>query len=235
MPPKECIILAGGLGTRLRGVIGEMPKCMAPVGGKPFLYWLFRYLEKEGCTRCVLSLGYRHEAVLEWLKMQTPPFDVDYVLEHEPLGTGGGLALALQQCREAHVFVVNGDTLFDASLAEMLRIHQDTGAEVTLALKPMTDFDRYGTVQVSDHRMISAFEEKQPRTEGLINGGIYVVSRAAILARNFPERFSFEKDYLEPVVGQGVLAAVVSEGYFIDIGIPTDFERAQLEVPVLFG
>ena len=86
----ECIVLAGGLGTRLRGVIGEMPKCMAPVGGKPFLYWLFRYLSGQGCTRCVLSLGYRHEAVLSWLRQNPPDFAVDYVVEQEPLGTGGG-------------------------------------------------------------------------------------------------------------------------------------------------
>lgn len=235
MTPKECIILAGGLGTRLRGVIGEMPKCMARVGGQPFLYWLFRYLQKEGCTRCVLSLGYRHEVVLDWLREQTPPFEVDYVLEHEPLGTGGGMALALQQCREEHVFGVNGDTLFDVSLDEILRVHQAAEAETTLALKRMTGFDRYGTVQVNDRNVITAFEEKQSCAEGLINGGVYVVARVPFLSRNFPEKFSFEKDYLEPVVGQGILSAAVAGGYFIDIGIPADYERAQAEVPALFA
>lgn len=234
MVSKECIVLAGGLGTRLRGVIGEMPKCMAPVGGQPFLYWLFRYLQKEGCTRCILSLGYQHQMVLEWLKKETFPFEVDYVLEQEPLGTGGGLVLALQQCREAHVFVVNGDTLFDASLEGLLKVHSATDAETTLALKPMTDFDRYGTVQTDGKGWITAFEEKQPRSAGWINGGIYVIARGRFLSRNFEDRFSLEKEYLEPVVGQGVLAAAVAEGYFIDIGIPADYERAQTEVPALF-
>lgn len=235
MTQKECIVLAGGLGTRLRGVIGEMPKCMAPVGEKPFLHWLFRYLELQGCTRCILSLGYRHEAVLAWIAAQTLPFAVDYVLEHEPLGTGGGMALALQQCQEEHVFVVNGDTLFDASLEPLRQVHSQSGAETTLALKPMTDFDRYGTVAVSPEGVISGFSEKQPCAEGLINGGIYIVSRVAFLSRNTGEKFSFEKDYLEPLVAEGILAAAISDGYFIDIGIPADYKRAQTEVPALFA
>ncbi len=235
MTSRECIVLAGGLGTRLRGVIGEAPKCMAPVGRYPFLYWLFRYLHKEGCTRCVLSLGYRHEVVRDWLKTVSLPFEVDYVVEHEPLGTGGGMALALEQCREPNVSVVNGDTLFDASLERLNAVHQETGAVVTLALKPMMDFDRYGVVQIDAAGKIHAFEEKQPRAKGLVNGGIYIVDRIAFLAHNFPERFSFEKDYLETVVGRGVLAAGVASGYFIDIGVPVDYERAQTEIPALFG
>lgn len=235
MDAKECIVLAGGLGTRLRGVIGEMPKCMAPVGSQPFLHWLFRYLQQEGCTRCVLSLGYRHEVVLEWLKTQTLPFEVDYVIEREPLGTGGGLVLALQQCREAHVFVVNGDTLFNASLEGLREVHSAAGAETTLALKPMQDFERYGTVEVSAEKGIVGFKEKVACAAGLINGGIYVVERIPFLARHFGERFSFEKEYLETLVATGIFAAAIDDGYFIDIGVPTDYERAQTEVPALFA
>ncbi len=235
MNPKECIVLAGGLGTRLRGVIGEQPKCMAPVGGQPFLYWLFRYLAQQGCTRCVLSLGYRHDVVLDWLQTQTLPFEVEYVIEHEPMGTGGGIVLALQACQHEQVFVVNGDTLFNASLDDLLEIHRTTGAETTLALKPMQHFERYGTVQMASGNQITAFAEKQPCDEGLINGGIYVISRMAFLSRRFPAKFSFEKDYLEATVGGGQLYARPDSGYFIDIGVPDDYERAQTEIPQLLG
>ncbi len=232
----ETIVLAGGLGTRLRGVIGEIPKCMAPVGGQPFLHWLFRYLEQQGCARAVLSLGYRHEVVLDWLEGKAFPFAVDCVIEQEPLGTGGGMALALGACTAGNVAVVNGDTLFNASFQSLLQTHENTGAETTLALKPMRDFDRYGTVQTDAQHSVIAFEEKGPRAEGLINGGIYVVKREQFLLRNLPPRFSLEKEYLEPaVLGKGILSAHVDNGYFIDIGVPQDYERAQTEVPALFG
>lgn len=232
----EVIVLAGGLGTRLRGVIGEIPKCMAPVGGQPFLHWLFRYLEQQACARAVLSLGYRHEVVLDWLEGKDFPFAVDCVVEKEPLGTGGGMALALGACRAEDVFVVNGDTLFNASFERLLQTHQNTGAETTLALKPMREFDRYGTVQMNAQNAVLSFEEKQPRTEGLINGGIYLLSRERFVSRNLPPRFSLEKEYLEPaVLEKGILAAHVDDGYFIDIGVPEDYERAQGEVPALLG
>ena len=231
----ECIVLAGGLGTRLRGVIGELPKCMAPVGGKPFLHWLFRYLERQGCTRCVLSLGYKHEAVLEWLQNHPPAFETGYVLEHEPLGTGGGIALALQACREADVVIVNGDTLFDADLKRLRDFHTATGAETTLALKGLRHFERYGTVETLPEGAVVAFHEKQPCAEGLINGGIYLVRKNALPAHGFPEKFSFEKDYLERATGSGALYGLPDEGYFIDIGVPEDYERAQTEVPALLN
>ncbi|RYD53069.1 MAG: D-mannose-1-phosphate guanyltransferase [Sphingobacteriales bacterium] len=235
MNSKECIVLAGGLGTRLRGVIGDQPKCMAPVGGQPFLHWLFRYLDRQGCTRCVLSLGYRHEVVLDWLQTQDLPFEVDYVIEHEPLGTGGGMVLALQNCQHEQVFVVNGDTLFNASLEDLLQTHLNADAETTLALKPMQDFERYGTVEIASGNEITAFAEKQPCQEGLINGGIYVISRTTFVSRLFPAKFSFEKDYLEATVGEGRLYASLDSGYFIDIGVPDDYERAQTEIPQVLG
>jgi D-glycero-alpha-D-manno-heptose 1-phosphate guanylyltransferase len=235
MNSKECIVLAGGLGTRLRGVIGEQPKCMAPVGGQPFLHWLFRYLAQQGCTRCVLSLGYRHEAVLDWLQTQSLPFEVDSVIEQEPLGTGGGMVLALQNCQHEQVFVVNGDTLFNASLDDLLQTHTDADAETTLALKPMQGFERYGTVEIASGTRITAFAEKQPCEAGLINGGIYVIRRTAFLSRLLPAKFSFEKDYLEATVSEGRLYASPDLGYFIDIGVPDDYERAQTEIPQLLG
>lgn len=231
----EALILAGGLGTRLRGVIGEAPKCMAPVGGRPFLHYLFRYLEREGCTRCVLSLGYKHEAVLAWLADTPPPFEVRWVVEETPLGTGGGIRLALAQTAADDVVILNGDTLFDADLYALHQAHRQRRAEATLALKTLRDFDRYGTVTTTPDGCIEAFEEKKPKARGLINGGVYCIRREAFLQRPFPLAFSFERDYLEAQVHAGSLGGWESPGYFIDIGVPADYERAQTEVPALFS
>ncbi len=227
----ECIILAGGLGTRLRGVIGDQPKCMAAVREKPFLEYLLKYLESEGCTRVVLSLGYRHEVILDWLQSNEWNFEVDHVIEQEPLGTGGGIQLALQKAKSDSVLVLNGDTMFRISLDELLNCHKAKGAETTLALKPMQEFERYGAVRIDDENRIVAFEEKKFQIEGLINGGIYCIDRERYLSRSLPEKHSFEKDYLEQYIDEKILYGFVADNYFIDIGVPEDYELAQITLP----
>ena len=224
----ECIVLAGGLGTRLRGVVGELPKCLAPVAGRPFLDWLLDNLELCGFHHIILSLGHRSEAVQAFVAQRTSAAEITCVVEAEPLGTGGGVRLALTHAREKQVFVLNGDTWFDVSFREMLEAHCESGATATLALKPLRDFDRYGTVTLGeDGRTLEAFHEKAPCAEGLINGGLYLLQRDALQA--MPEKFSMEHEWLEPKVSTGCLAGYVSDGYFLDIGIPEDYERAQAD------
>lgn len=223
----ECIVLAGGLGTRLQGVIGAYPKCMAPVNGKPFLHYLFTYLQSQPCTRVILSLGFKHDVVTEWLGTQQWPFDIDYVIEQEPLGTGGGIQLAMQQALDADVAVLNGDTMFRADLGKMLEFHREKQAAATLALKEMHHFDRYGVVNTGAGQCITAFEEKQYRDTGLINGGIYIINRKSFFDKDMPEHFSFEKHYLELFVKEKHFFGYEDKGYFIDIGIPEDYEKAQ--------
>ena len=223
----ECIVLAGGLGTRLQSVVENVPKCMAPVNGKPFLHYVFDYLEQQGCTRVILSLGYKHEYVLQWLKTEQRSFIVAHVIEATPLGTGGGIQLAMQQAKEDNVFVLNGDTMFRADLKEQEEFHTTKKATTTLALKSMRQFDRYGVVNVDEEGRITSFEEKQYKDEGLINGGVYLINREAFLQKQLPEKFSFEKDYLEAFVSEGNFYGYSSDGYFIDIGIPTDYKQAQ--------
>src|SRR6185312_8111452 len=128
----ECIILAGGQGTRLQGVIGEYPKCMAPVNGQPFLHYLFKYLSDQECSRVVLSLGYKHEVVTAWLATKPLPFEIDYVVETQPLGTGGGIALALSKTKTDDVVVLNGDTMFQADLKALIDFHKEKQAATTL-------------------------------------------------------------------------------------------------------
>lgn len=231
----ECIILAGGLGTRLRNTIGDAPKCMAPVNDRPFIQYLLTWLEQQGCTRVVLSLGYKHEVLTDWLTTQHFSFAIDFVIEHEPLGTGGGIRLALQQCTEHDVIVLNGDTFFDVPLNELLNFHLEKTAATTLALKPMKKFERYGSVHTDAAEKILSFEEKQYKEDGLINGGVYVIDRAEFLTKMNTEKFSFEKDYLEAFVREENFYGKRCDGYFIDIGIPEDYYKAQEDFKQLFG
>ena len=224
----ECIVLSGGLGTRLRGVVGTLPKTLAPVAGRPFLGWLLDNLELCGFDHILLSLGYGSDAVEAFASQRASRAKIDCIVEREPLGTGGAVRLALAHAREEQVFVINGDTYFDLSFREMLEAHCESGAKATLALKPMRDFDRYGTVSLAeDGRTITAFHEKAPCAEGLINGGVYLLERDALTA--MPEKFSLERDWFEKQVDTAALAGFVSDGYFLDIGVPEDYERAQAD------
>lgn len=222
----ECVILAGGMGTRLRSVVSELPKCMAPVAGKPFLHYIVSSLETFGFDHIIFSLGYKHECIEEWIASLQCSAQIDFVVEEEPLGTGGGVRYALSKAREEDVFVLNGDTFFDVDCADMLALHRSAGAAATIALRPMHDFDRYGTVTLGeDGCSVTAFLEKKHCDDGLINGGVYVIHRDALAA--LPEKFSMEKDFFEKIVGSGRVAGYVSDGYFIDIGIPSDYGLAQ--------
>ena len=221
----ECVVLAGGKGTRLRSVVSDLPKCMALVAGRPFLAWLLDDLREAGFDHIILSLGYKHEAVEAWVATRPDRDSITCVVEEEPLGTGGGVRLALRQAREDAVFILNGDTFFGVDYPAMQAFHRQSGAQATLALKPLRDFDRYGEVTLDGEGRITAFREKRPCAEGLINGGVYLLQRDALA--EMPERFSLEKDYFEPKAESAGLAGFRSEGYFIDIGIPADYARAQ--------
>jgi D-glycero-alpha-D-manno-heptose 1-phosphate guanylyltransferase len=233
---KEVIILAGGLGTRLRPVISDKPKCMAPVAGKPFLHYLIAYLQKSGVESFIFSVGYMREMIAGYVQHAYPRLACSFSVEKEPLGTGGAVKLACALVQQKNVFVCNGDTLFKADCRALAGFHEMSGALCTLALKPMTDFDRYGAVELHEDHSIKSFAEKQFYPSGLINGGVYALNAARFLREALPEKFSFEKDFLEKNTGEGYtgkakLYGMIQEGYFIDIGIPEDYRRAQQEAP----
>lgn len=230
----ECIVLAGGFGTRIQSEIGHLPKCMAPIAGKPFLHYLLQYLAKQKMTRVVLSLGYQAQTVQDWLTTQHFPFTIDTVVETEPLGTGGAIIYSLQQCSRPHVAVVNGDTLFQVNIRQLLAFNRNNFTNVTLALKPMTDFDRYGVVNIDAYGVIQGFEEKKPTKSGLINGGVYAINRKRFLKMEWPTQFSFEKDYLEARVAEERIMGLPFDSYFLDIGIPQDYQQAQTDFKKLF-
>ncbi len=235
----EVIILAGGLGTRLRSEVKDVPKCMAPVAGKPFLWYLLKDLCKyQSVKRVILSVGYLREVIFEWIDNVKSefPFEFDYAIEEEPLGTGGGIRLSMSKVTEAEAVVLNGDTYFAVDLDELLSKHRSfSGSKLTLALKPMKDFDRYGTVDLEPDNTISKFNEKQPCKEGLINGGIYVLAKDDSIFEGQPKKFSFETEVMQPLSRKpGNLFGVVQNGYFIDIGIPEDYHKADSDFPKLF-
>lgn len=224
---SECIVLAGGLGTRLRSVVADKPKCMAPLGDQPFLYYLLHYLHRQGITHAVLSLGYLSEQVIDWCNSAALPLRISFTVEQEPLGTGGGIIHALPALEGNEMFIVNGDTYFEVDLPAFHRFHQAHQSPLSLALKPMQQFDRYGSIELDTAGRISAFHEKQFREQGLINGGIYLTTAAFLESLLLPEKFSFETAVLEPGVAAGQLYGFVSNTYFIDIGIPEDYEAAK--------
>ena len=227
---KEVIVLAGGFGTRLREAVPDLPKVMAPVAGRPFLAFIIDYLRMQGVTRFIFSLGFKAAVIEQFLKEQYPTLDYTTVTETEPLGTGGGIRLALQKAKAKDVLIVNGDTLFKIKANQLYQQHQQKNAECTLALKPMKAFDRYGVVTLGDEERVLSFEEKKWYEEGLINGGVYLLDKEKFFQRSFPPRFSFEKDYLESFCNEAVFLGVKQDDYFIDIGIPADYERAQKEL-----
>jgi len=227
---KEAIILAGGLGTRLRDTVPDLPKCMAPVAGEPFLTHVIRSLLANGIQKFIFSLGYKHEIIELFLEERFATLDYKCVIEDDPLGTGGAIQLACEQASEENVLIVNGDTLFKINVSGMLEVHKKQNAECTIALKPMQNFDRYGVVELNKENLVTKFCEKQFYKEGLINGGVYVLNVPTFLSRDLGNKFSFEKDYLEAFYHENKIAGIIQDGYFIDIGIPKDFEKAQFEL-----
>lgn len=227
---NEAILLAGGLGTRLRSAVPDLPKCMAPVNGKPFLAYVVRYLQQQGIRRFVFALGYRHHDFDAFLQSFFKEDQYTVSIEEEPLGTGGAIRLACNKALSENVLVTNGDTIFGADVPALADFHHRHQAACTLALKPMTNFSRYGAVVLGEDGVIQQFREKQQCSEGLINGGVYMLNVAKFKGHAFPEKFSFEKEYLEKYTAERTFYGLPQHGYFLDIGIPEDYEKAKREL-----
>lgn len=224
LPPA--IVLAGGLGTRLRSVVQDLPKPMAPVNGKPFLHHVLSYLQKQSVANVVLSVGYKADLIERYFGDSYLGMEISYSREDEPLGTGGAIKQAFA-ITGTEAFILNGDTYFDVPLSSLYQTFASQQTHAVLAAKPMKNFDRYGSLVLDEKNKILKFKEKQPLPEGIINGGVYCVSNSIFTATQPGHKFSFEKDVLEKYVATLALRAFVCDGYFIDIGIPEDYQRAQ--------
>lgn len=230
----QVLILAGGLGTRLKSVV-QVPKCLAPIKGIPFIYYQLEYLISQNVNEVYLSVGHQSELIVKELGNRYKTISINYIQEQEPLGTGGAIRLALTQMSAEHVLVLNGDTFYPINLNRLMHKHLATNADTSFALKPLEKFDRYGAVQTDIKGKITQFDEKKWVDKGLINGGIYAINKAAFLKENFPEKFSIEQDYFQAKCDTLNLIGVRFASYFIDIGIPTDFETSQAVLPKLLA
>ncbi len=225
----EAIILAGGFGTRLQTVVNDVPKPMAPVAGKPFLDYIFLYLKHYGITHVVLSTGYLAHKVSDRYKQEFDGIRVSYAVEETPLGTGGGIRLAMEQCHTEEILVLNGDSFFDVDLNTYTAQYISCGSGAALALRKVGNAARYGTISLGPGQRISAFKEKDSiEKPGLINGGVYLLNRSIFLENTTAAKaFSIEKDFFETRNSEIMLCGFEHDGYFIDIGIPEDYQQAQ--------
>lgn len=226
---KEAIILAGGKGTRLQSVVSNVPKPMALIGEKPFLMLLLQYLQSQGIEKVVLSVGYMYEIIQETFGESFNGLSISYSIESEPLGTGGAIAKAMTMIESQSVLVLNGDSFIKIDLEEIERKIPTSENHSLLVLKEMNNVSRYGSVVLKDE-VITAFEEKQFKEKALINAGVYVLNKDIFKDKNLPEKFSFEKDFLEKEVEKENLRGIITNGYFIDIGVPEDYQKAQIEL-----
>ena len=203
---------------------------MAPVNGRPFLFYVINYLRSQGIEKFIFSLGHKHEVIEDYLATQFLTLNYQCSIEKEPLGTGGAILAACYKATDENVLVVNGDTLFKVSVATASSFHSKKNSHCSLLLKPMENFDRYGVVELNEDDSIQSFKEKQFYKEGLINGGVYILNVPVFMDEELPSKFSFEKDYLEKYYNTRRIYGTVQDEYFIDIGIPEDFLRVQDEL-----
>ncbi|EAL7758833.1 D-glycero-D-manno-heptose 1-phosphate guanosyltransferase [Campylobacter coli] len=213
----QAIILCGGLGTRLKSVIKDIPKPMAPINDKPFLEFIFEYLKKQGIKEVILAVSYKYEVIKEYFKDEFLGIKIKYSIEKEPLGTGGAIKEALKIIKN-ETYVLNGDTFFGIDLSKL----KLNGSKICLALKQMNDFDRYGTVNVNEQGFVISFEEKIFKKQSLINGGIYLLTKDIFNEFDLEKKFSFE-EFLQENYKTLKIQTQIFDDYFIDIGIPEDY------------
>lgn len=221
----EAIVLAGGFGTRLRQVVSDVPKPMAPVAGRPFLEILLGSLAQKGFSRTVLSLGFMAEKISDHFGAHFNGMNLTYVVESTPLGTGGAIRLAVAACAEEHVFIFNGDTYLDLEVERLEQQWQASRRPIVVG-RQVPDTTRYGRLVVEGGR-ITSFAEKGITGPGLINAGCYVLATDALTHFPLNQPFSIETDYLVPKVRRAAVEVFETKGMFIDIGIPEDYARAQ--------
>lgn len=231
----QAIILAGGLGTRLQPIISGVPKPMALVGGEPFLAALLRYMQSQGVRKVVFALSHQAQVIRAHFGHHFVGLDIDYSIETSPLGTGGAIQRALTMlAKDAPVFVANGDSLVMLNYRKILGKHHALGVPVTIAAVQMPVTNRYSKLTIQNERIVQ-YDVLGDEQAGAISTGFYVMQPELFSAFAMPEAFSFERDFLAKHTPQLRPAAFERVEYFIDIGIPADYQRAQTEVPKMLA
>ncbi len=225
---REAIVLAGGFGTRLRSVVSEVPKPLAPVAGRPFLFYILESLQAAGVARVILAIGHRGEMIEQAVDGRFVQLSIEFSREECPLGTGGALWQALSKCQDERVFALNGDTYLALDYAAFAA--SQPKADILVAVRPVADRSRYGSVKLDGARILG-FEEKGAAGPGLVNSGNYLLRSDLRTRLPFNGAFSFEQEILHGHVDGLSIEAFATEADFIDIGTPADFALAQRVLP----
>ena len=221
----DAIVLAGGFGTRLREVVPDLPKPMASVAGRPFLEILLSMLAQKGFTRVVLSLGFMSDKIISHFGDSYQGLQLVYEVELQPLGTGGAIRAALTCCMADHVFIFNGDTYLDLEVDALERLWQQSHCPA-IVVREVPDTERFGRVELQEGR-VNAFLEKGVSGLGLINAGCYVLPKNALDAFPLGQNFSLETEFFSKQLQRIRFDGFVTQGLFIDIGVPDDYALAQ--------
>ena len=226
---NTAIILAGGMGTRLKTIISDLPKPMAPIMNVPFLTYQLNYLKHFGIKKVIFSVGYLSEKIIAHYNQSFENISIEYSIEKNPLGTGGGIRMAMSNLNEDLVLILNGDSFFDLNLEQFYNLHHEQKSDFSLALRYVNNSERYGNIEFNSSNQITSFIEKnQLNQSGYINAGVYILSKKLYLQNTKPDiNFSIEKDFFEKQLNQLIIKGFEFKDYFIDIGIPEDYLKAQ--------
>lgn len=228
----KAIVLAGGFGARLRESVRDLPKPMAMVAGRPFLEYVLDRLIFTGINNITLSVGYKADVIMQHFGKGYRNAVIGYAVEDDPLGTGGAMAFALQGSGKEAVLVLNGDTFLNIDYGQLINWYMQKPAAVAMVLREMPDTGRYGSVVVSGEH-VAGFVEKGQVGPGLINTGVYILKPEILTSFGLSGKFSFETDVLQAHCGELLPRAFLTSAYFVDIGLPEDYERAQHELPAI--
>lgn len=220
---EHCIILVGGLGTRLRSVLNDVPKPLAPINNKPFLLYLINNLNSQGVKNIILSCAYKSHFITQFLKEWNLE-DVSMLIEDQPMGTGGALSNIIEKMGlKGNLLVLNGDTFFDIDMNDFVKQALQRDSDIHVASKLMKKNSRYGE-----------FKSDPKNCNSVISGGIYFFNSNLLIKNSFSAPWSFEEKMIFNAEGKIIITQSISNDYFIDIGIPEDYERAQKEIPEIF-
>ncbi|WP_066360806.1 nucleotidyltransferase family protein [Aliarcobacter cryaerophilus] len=220
------IILAGGLGSRLKEVVMDIPKPMANINNKPFLSYILEYLNSQSIKKVILSVGYKSDIIIDFYDKYFKDIEIVYSIENQALGTGGAIKKALSMTNDNYVIVLNGDTFFKVDLELLFYKIQTLSADLIIALKVMENCDRYGSIKIDQNGKIILFEEKRFSEKTYINSGTYLLDRKVFLNKMVDKVFSFE-DFLSTNINTINSYGIVVDNFFIDIGIPEDYNYAK--------
>lgn len=218
----EVIVLAGGQGSRLKGVVSDRPKVLADINGRPFLDYLLEHTLKFPVSKIIISLGYMAQSIVDFAGDSYRGIPVEYSREEKPLGTGGAIKKAMEKCSEKRVIIINGDTFFPIDLSDFY--NQSSNSSGAVALKRKSESLRYSFIKTKNG-VITSYTEKKESGAGLISGGIYCLKKDAL--KNFPDSFSIETDYFQRFAAKLNIKGIEYFDFFIDIGTPEDYEKAK--------